>query len=174
MLQRTDIFPCTPAGILRILDSSNISVSGLNVVIVGRSFIVGKPLAAMFTNRNATVTLCHSKTKNLSEHLIRADIIVAAVGKPGMISAEMVREGAILIDVGMNYLSDEQEVMKYCSESQKLRFKKKRYAITGDISQQAFEKSSYYTPVPGGIGRMTVAMLMEGTLKLFKKYRLKR
>lgn len=174
VLNRVDIFPCTPAGILKILDYSNISVSGLNVVVVGRSFIVGKPMAAMFTNRNATVTLCHSKTKNLADHLVKADVIVAAVGVPGMITPEMVREGAILIDVGMNYLKEEAEVLKYCSEEQIERFRKKGYGITGDIHPQAFEKSSYYTPVPGGIGKMTVAMLMDSTLKLFKKYRLKK
>lgn len=172
VLKRTDIFPCTPAGILKLLELYNISVSGLNVIIIGRSFIVGKPLAAMLTNRDATVTICHTKTKDLKEKLKRADMIIAAVGRVGMIKAEMVREGVILIDVGINYLTKEEDVIKYCSEPQKRKFLKKGYAITGDITQEAFEKSSYYTPVPGGIGRMTVAMLMENTLTLFKKYRL--
>lgn len=172
VLKRTDIFPCTPAGILKLLDLYKISLSGLNVVIVGRSFIVGKPLAAMFTNKNATVTICHTKTRDLKEKLKRADMIVAAVGVEGMVTAEMVKKGAILIDVGINYLTKEEDVLKYCSESQKRKYAKKGYAITGDITQEAFEKSSYYTPVPGGIGKMTVAMLMENTLTLFKKHRL--
>ena len=157
-----------------MLDHYNISAEGLNVVIVGRSFIVGKPMAAMLTNRNATVSICHSRTKNIGEILKKADVIIAAVGKAGFVRPEMVREGAILIDVGINRLEQETQVAKFCNDSQKALFKKKGYGITGDIDPQAFEKSSYYTPVPGGIGKMTVAVLMKNTLELFKIRRLKK
>lgn len=173
LLHRIDVFPCTPSGILRLLDLYGISVEGLNVAILGRSFIVGKPLAVMLTNRHATVTVCHTRTRNLAAILKRADMIVAAAGRPGIVTEEMVREGAILIDVGINYLTREAEVNQYCAPRQIERFREKGYGITGDIAPSAFTQSSYYTPVPGGIGKMTVAMLMENTLTLFKKHRLK-
>jgi methylenetetrahydrofolate dehydrogenase (NADP+)/methenyltetrahydrofolate cyclohydrolase len=173
MLNRTDVFPCTPSGIVRLLDLYGISVEGLNVVILGRSFIVGKPLAVMLTNRHATVTVCHTRTRDLAAILKRADMIVAAAGHPGIVTGEMVREGAILVDVGINYLTSEAEVTKYCTPRQIEKFREKGYGITGDIAPAAFSQSSYYTPVPGGIGKMTVAMLMENTLTLFKKHRLK-
>ena len=171
MLNRTDIFPCTPAGVLEILDHYKIDVSGMNVVVVGRSFIVGKPLAAMLTNRHATITLCHTRTKNLADIVYRADMVVAAAGRPGIIEASMVKEGAILIDVGTNYLDREEDLLKYGNESHQKRFYKKGYAIVGDIDHRTWEKSSFYTPVPGGVGIMTVAMLMENSLKLFKARR---
>lgn len=169
MLNRTDIFPCTPSGCLRLLDHHRIDITGMNAVVAGRSFIVGKPVAAMLTNRNATVTLCHSKTKNIGDLTRQADIIVAAIGKPGFITEDMVKPGAILIDVGINYLDKPEEVKQYCSESQKNRFHKKGYGIAGDIHYKACEKSSWHTPVPGGVGAMTVALLMENTVKLYKK-----
>ncbi len=169
MLNESEIFPCTPFGIMRLLDESDIDPEGMNCVVVGRSFIVGKPVAAMLTNKNATVTLCHSKTKNLGEIVTRADMVIAALGKPGFIKAEMVKRDAVLIDVGMNYLDKEEEVTEYCNEDQIKRFYKKGYGITGDIHPESFFKSSYYTPVPGGVGPMTVAMLMYNTLHLFKK-----
>lgn len=169
LLNRTRIFPCTPAGVLRMLDYYGIDVTGFNTVMVGRSFIVGKPLASMLTNRNATVTLCHSKTRNLPELTRQADLVVAAIGKPGFITADMVKDRAILIDVGQNFLYREDQVLEYCTEIQQQKFKKKGYGITGDIHIQAFAKSSHYTPVPGGVGPMTVALLMENTLNLFKQ-----
>lgn len=169
LLKRTEIFPCTPAGIVKLLDYYNIVVAGLNAVVVGRSFIVGKPIAGMLTNRDATVTLCHSKTKDLPSLFRQADLIVAATGKVGLVSPDAVKEGAILIDVGMNYLNTREQVLEYCDESQVQRFEKKGYGITGDIHKEAFKKAAYYTPVPGGVGRMTVAMLMYNTLQLFKE-----
>lgn len=169
LLKRTDIFPCTPSGCLKLLDYYNIDVTGMNAVVVGRSFIVGKPIAGMLTNRNATVTICHSRTKNIGDLIRNADLVVAAIGKAGFITADMVKEGAVLIDVGINYLEKEEEVMEYCTEAQIKKFRKKGYGITGDIHIKAFEKSSWYTPVPGGIGAMTVAMLMQNTLQLFKQ-----
>lgn len=169
MLGRREIFPCTPFGVLRILDDYKIDVTGMNCVVIGRSLIVGKPMAAMLTNRNATVTICHSKTRNIEDIISRADLIVAAVGHPGFVKAGMVKKDAILIDVGMNYLDKEPDVLKYCSEEQKDKFYKKGYGITGDIHPEAFEKAKYFTPVPGGVGPMTVAMLMYNTFHLFKK-----
>ena len=164
LLKRTHIFPCTPFGILKILDYYNIDVTGMNAVVVGRSYIVGKPVAGLLTNRNATVTICHSRTKNLADHTKNADI-----GKPGFITAEMVKKGAILIDVGTNYLEKKEDVLEYCTESQVKKFEKKGYGITGDIHKKAFEKAAWYTPVPGGIGPMTVTMLMHNTIELFKQ-----
>jgi len=173
LLNRANIFPCTPSGILEILDHYRVDVTGMNAVVIGRSFIVGKPAANMLTNRNATVTICHSRTKDLPGIIRRADLIVAAVGKPGIITADMVKQGAILVDVGINRLDKEEDVMKYCSDIQQKKFVKKGYGICGDIHKDAYEKSSYYTPVPGGVGLMTVAMLMYNTLQLFKNRRIK-
>lgn len=169
ILNRASVFPCTPSGIIKIIEDYNIEITGKNVVVLGRSFIVGKPIAAMMTNKNATVTLCHSKTKDLNEHLKNADIIVAAIGIPGFVKEDMVKDDVVLIDVGINRLDNREEVLELCSEKQIKRFEKKGYAITGDIHKNAFAKSSFYTPVPGGIGKMTVAVLMENTLQLFKE-----
>lgn len=138
--------PCTPAGITEMLDRYNIDVSGKNCVIVGRSNIVGKPLAALMLQKNATVTICHSKTKNLSEICRNADVLVSAIGKAGFIKAEMVKENAVVIDVGIN----RNENGKLC----------------GDVDFDAVkEKASFITPVPGGCGPMTIAMLMQNTVK---------
>ncbi|MCK4762129.1 MAG: bifunctional 5,10-methylenetetrahydrofolate dehydrogenase/5,10-methenyltetrahydrofolate cyclohydrolase [Candidatus Aminicenantes bacterium] len=169
LLNRSRVFPCTPAGILKILEYYEIDVTGMDVVVVGRSFIVGKPIAAMLTNLHATVTVCHTRTKDLPAVVRRADMVVAAVGKAGIIGPDMVKEGAVLIDVGVNRLNKKEEVERYCTERQQEKFVKKGYGICGDIHKDAYAKSSYYTPVPGGVGLMTVAMLMHNTLQLFKK-----
>jgi methylenetetrahydrofolate dehydrogenase (NADP+)/methenyltetrahydrofolate cyclohydrolase len=169
LLKRTHIFPCTPFGILKILDYYNIDVTGMNAVVVGRSYIVGKPMAALLTNRNATVTICHTRTKDLADHIKNADLVVAATGKPGTITADMVKNEAILIDVGSNYLEKKEDVLEYCNESQIKKYEKKGYGITGDIHKKAFEKAAWYTPVPGGVGPMTVTMLMHNTIELFKQ-----
>lgn len=169
LVNRSDIFPCTPAGIMRILDEYKIDVSGMDCVVVGRSYIVGKPVANMLTNRNATVTICHSRTRNIEEKLKKADLIIAALGRPGFVTGDMVKNGAILIDVGINRIDKYEEAEKLCETRQLEKFKKKGYAVTGDISKEAYKKSSFYTPVPGGVGPMTVAMLMQNTLNLYKK-----
>jgi len=169
LLNRANIFPCTPFGILKILKRYKIKTAGMNAVVVGRSFIVGKPIASMLTNLNATVTICHSKTGSLKGSLKNADLVVSAIGKAGIISADMVKKGVVLIDVGMNYLDKEADVLKYCDEDQVAKFRKKGYGITGDIHKDAFKKASYYTPVPGGVGPMTVTMLMYNTVQLFKQ-----
>ena len=141
--------PCTPAGVLALLDDAGISLAGKHVVVVGRSNIVGKPMALLALSRNATVTVCHSRTQNLAEITRQADVLIAAVGRLRLITADMVKEGAVVVDVGMNRL-----------EGKKVR---------GDVDFDAVEpKASYITPVPGGVGPMTRAMLMQNTLTACK------
>ncbi|MBU4405855.1 MAG: bifunctional 5,10-methylenetetrahydrofolate dehydrogenase/5,10-methenyltetrahydrofolate cyclohydrolase [Candidatus Aminicenantes bacterium] len=166
---RSRIFPCTPCGVLKILDYYDLNPAGLNAVVVGRSFLVGKPMAAMLSNRNATVTLCHSRTVNLEGILREADLVVAAVGKPAFITAEMVKPGAILIDVGINRIDKEEDFANFCPPSHYEIFKKKGYILIGDIHFQAFAKAGHYSPVPGGVGPLTVTMLMSNTVELCKR-----
>lgn len=130
--------PCTPDGIIELLDRNGIEIAGKNVVVIGRSMIVGKPIATMLLNRNATVTICHSKTKDLSYYIRNADIIVSAVGKARFVTGMMIKPGCVLIDVGIT------------REGNK---------IVGDIHPECYDIASYYTPVPGGVGPMTIAML---------------
>jgi len=165
---QADLFPCTPAGVVRLLDHYGVDPAGMDAVVVGRSFIVGKPLAAMLTNRHATVTVCHTRTRDLADRTRSADLVVAAAGRPGIIEPDMVRSGAILVDVGTNYLDDRADVERMCPPEQMKRFERRGSAIAGDIHWKAWEKSAWYTPVPGGIGPMTVAMLMQNTLELFR------
>lgn len=136
--------PCTPAGVMTLLDEYGIDPAGKRAVVLGRSNIVGKPMAMLLLGRNATVTVCHSQTPNLAELCQQADILVSAVGKAGIVSADMVKEGAVVVDVAMN--RDGQG--KLC----------------GDVEAEVAEKASYLTPVPGGVGPMTRAMLMKNTL----------
>ncbi len=169
MLGRTDIFPCTPSGVVRMLDEYNIDVTGMSSIVIGRSYIVGKPMASMLTNRNATVTICHSRTQNIPELISASDLVVSAVGRPGFVTPDMVKDGAVLIDVGINRIDSLKEAEKFCTEKEIEKFEKKGYSITGDIHPDAFKKSSFYTPVPGGVGLMTVAMLMDNTFRLFRE-----
>lgn len=146
MIGNFDFLPCTPAGVMELIRLTNIDVCGKECVVVGRSNIVGKPQAMLLLHENGTVTICHSRTKNLKEVCRRADILVAAVGKAKFITADMVKEGAIVIDVGMN----RDENGKLC----------------GDVAyDEVSEVASAITPVPGGVGPMTIAMLMKNTLK---------
>lgn len=139
--------PCTPMGIMKLLSEYNIDVEGKNCVVVGRSNIVGRPMAQLLVNANGTVTICHSKTKNLGEITKNADILVVAIGVPGHITADMVKEGAVVIDVGINRLPDSKK-------------------IVGDIDfENVKDKCSYITPVPGGVGPMTIITLMENVIK---------
>ena len=143
---RDALYPCTPSGCIRLLDEARIKIEGADAAIIGRSNIVGKPMAMMLINRGATVTVCHSKTQNLSAVASRADILVAAVGRSEMVGGEMVKEGAAVIDVGINRLDDGR--------------------LVGDVNfAQAQEKAGFITPVPGGVGPMTIAMLLANTLK---------
>lgn len=149
MLGEYDFLPCTPAGVMEMLHSYNIEVSGKNCVVIGRSNIVGKPMAMLLLHENGTVTICHSRTKNLAEVTKQADILVAAVGRPKFVTADMVKDGAVVIDVGM----DRDENGKLC----------------GDVDfENVKDKCSYITPVPGGVGPMTIATLMKNTLKAAK------
>lgn len=148
MIGNFDFLPCTPAGVMELIRLTGIDVSGKECVVIGRSNIVGKPQAMLLLHANGTVTVCHSKTKNLSEVTKRADILIAAVGKANFVTADMIKEGAIVIDVGMNRLEG-----KLC----------------GDVDFNAVEPvASAITPVPGGVGPMTIAMLMKNTLKACK------
>lgn len=146
--QAPSVYPCTPSGVIRLLDEYKIGIEGKHAVVIGRSNIVGKPLAIMLLERNATVTTCHSRTKNLENHTRRADILISAIGNPGFIKAEMIKPGAVVIDVGISKTPEGK--------------------IVGDVD---FENAKYIadaiTPVPAGIGPMTIAMLMENTYKLY-------
>lgn len=139
---------CTPAGIIRLLETYNIPISGKHAVVIGRSNIVGKPMAALLLSRHATVTICHSRTKNIQDLVKQADIIVAAVGIPNFVQNDWVKDGAVVIDVGINRTSEGK--------------------LVGDVDFEAIkEKASFITPVPGGVGPMTIAMLLENTVNLY-------
>ncbi len=150
MIGEYDFLPCTPAGVMELLSAYNIEITGKKCVVIGRSNIVGKPMAMLLLHKNGTVTICHSKTVNLPEICRSADILVAAVGKAKFVTADMVKDGAVVIDVGMN----RPEGGKLC----------------GDVDfENVAEKCSYITPVPGGVGPMTIAMLMQNTLTAAKR-----
>lgn len=145
MIGDFNFLPCTPAGIMEMLRYESIDLDGKNCVIIGRSNIVGKPMAMLMLKENATVTICHSRTKNLKEIVAGADVIVAAVGRPNFVTADMVKDGAVIIDVGINRMDDG--------------------SLCGDVDFEACkEKASYITPVPGGVGPMTIATLMQNTI----------
>ena len=150
MIGEYDFLPCTPAGIVDLIDSTGIDICGKNCVVVGRSNIVGKPMTMLLLNRHGTVTVCHSKTNNLIDFTKNADILVAAVGIPNFITADMVKPDAVVIDVGINRMQDG--------------------SLCGDVDFSNVEKvAGYITPVPGGVGPMTIAKLMENTLRAAKK-----
>lgn len=149
MIGDFDFVPCTPAGIMEMLAYENINPEGKSCVVIGRSNIVGKPMAMLLLHKNGTVTVCHSRTKNLKEICSKADILVAAVGKAKFVTADMVKEGAVVIDVGMNRVDGK---------------------LYGDVDfEEVSKKASAVTPVPGGVGPMTIAMLMQNTLTAAKK-----
>jgi len=162
--------PCTPAGIMEILRRSQLPVAGQNAVIIGRSDIVGKPAAMMLLNASATVTVCHSKTTDLPRFTQAADILVAAIGRPGYVTPEMVKPGATLIDVGINRITDSAEVEKFFpgDPERAATFAKRGSVVVGDIHPAAFARSGAYTPVPGGVGALTIAMLMQNTVTAAK------
>ncbi|WP_077618744.1 bifunctional methylenetetrahydrofolate dehydrogenase/methenyltetrahydrofolate cyclohydrolase FolD [Bacillus sinesaloumensis] len=155
MMTGQDAFlPCTPFGIIEMVKSKQISIEGKHVVVVGRSNIVGKPVGQLFLNENATVTYCHSRTANLKEMTLQADILVAAVGRANFIPGDYIKEGAVVIDVGVNRLEETRK-------------------LVGDVNfEEAKEKASYLTPVPGGVGPMTITMLLHNTVQSAKKFAL--
>lgn len=149
MTGNPDFLPCTPAGVMEMLKKYNIETAGKDCVIIGRSNIVGKPMAMLMLSANSTVTICHSKTKNLKGKCLSADILIAAIGKPKFVTADMVKDGAVVIDVGINRTEDGK--------------------LCGDVDfDEVSKKASYITPVPGGVGPMTIATLMKNTLTAYK------
>jgi methylenetetrahydrofolate dehydrogenase (NADP+)/methenyltetrahydrofolate cyclohydrolase len=170
---RPALAPCTPAGVIEILKRSGIPIAGQHAVVVGRSDIVGKPVAILLLHENATVTICHSKTRNLGEVTRQADILVAAIGRPGFITPEMIKSGATLIDVGVNRLATREEFDRFFkgNEKREAAFAKRGSVVIGDIDPRAFDLSGAYTPVPGGVGLLTIAMLMANTVRAAKMRR---
>lgn len=168
--QRPGLVPCTPAGIIEILKRSNVPISGAEAVVVGRSDIVGKPVAMLLLNSNATVTVCHSKTRDLAEVCRRADILVAAIGKAGMITPGFVKPGATVIDVGMNTVTDPAQFKEFFAgdEKREKTFSEKGSTLMGDVHPKVAEVAGAMTPVPGGVGPLTIAMLMSNTVKAAK------
>ncbi len=170
--------PCTPAGVIDMLKRAEIEISGKNAVVVGRSNIVGKPMAMLLLQENATVTICHSRTKDLAKVCSEADILVAAVGVKGIIRDEHIKDGAVVVDVGMNRLTDIEEAKDFFGEddlAKRLKTLEKRgLTLVGDVNSRAAKaKAAYFTPVPGGVGLLTVAMLMKNTVKAATTRRLK-
>lgn len=174
---RPALAPCTPAGVLEILRRSHIPIAGQHAVVVGRSDIVGKPAAMLLLHENATVTICHSKTRDLGAITRQADILVAAIGRPGFITPEMVKTGdgpgATLIDVGINRITSREEFDRFFKGDLKREatFAKRGSTIVGDIDPRAFAEAGAYTPVPGGVGPLTIAMLMANTVRAAKMRR---
>jgi len=170
---RPALAPCTPAGVIEILKRSNLPITGQNAVVVGRSDIVGKPVAMLLLHENATVTICHSKTRDLGAITRQADILVAAIGRPGFITPEMVKPGATIIDVGINRITTREEVERFFAGDAKREatFSKRGSTIVGDVHPKAFEVAGAYTPVPGGVGPLTIAMLMANTVRAAKMRR---
>lgn len=160
MLGQEAVLPCTPNGVVEMMLRKGVKIEGSHVVIVGRSNIVGKPLAIMLVQKNdrgnATVTMCHTRTKNLKEMTRQADILIAAAGRPEVITADMVKEGAVVVDVGVNRVEDAS--------------RKRGYRLVGDVDfDKVKEKASFITPVPGGVGPMTITMLLASTVNLSRK-----
>jgi methylenetetrahydrofolate dehydrogenase (NADP+)/methenyltetrahydrofolate cyclohydrolase len=175
--QRPGLVPCTPAGVMEILKRSSIPVAGQEAVVIGRSDIVGKPVAMLLLNQNATVTVCHSKTHDLAGVCRRADILVAAIGRPGMVTRDFVKPGATVIDVGINRVSDRAEFDRLfagtlAGSSRRLEtFLAKGSTLVGDVHPEVAEVAGAITPVPGGVGPLTIAMLMANTVKAAKMRR---
>src|SRR6476660_429631 len=171
--QRTGLVPCTPAGIMEMLQRSGIKIAGQEAVVIGRSDIVGKPMAMLLLNANATITVCHSKTRDLPEVCRRADILVAAIGRAGMVTRDFVRAGATVIDVGMNRVTDAVEFSRLFAGNRKREetFQAKGSVLAGDVHPEVAEIAGAITPVPGGVGPLTIAMLMSNTVKAAKMRR---
>jgi methylenetetrahydrofolate dehydrogenase (NADP+) / methenyltetrahydrofolate cyclohydrolase len=163
--------PCTPAGILEVLKRSGIPLSGTRATMVGKSNIVGKPMSVLLMNEQATVTICHSLTRDLARHTRDAELLIVAIGVPGFFTADMIMPGATVIDVGINRLTGEAEVEKYFPpDTPEYRnriegFRKRGSTVVGDVDPRAFAITGAYTPVPGGVGALTIAMLMSNTVK---------
>lgn len=164
---RPGLVSCTPAGVMELLDRSGIAVEGMRAVVIGRSDIVGKPMAFLLLHRNATVTICHSRTRDLATVAREADILVAAIGRPAFVTPDFVKPGAIVIDVGINAVTNESLVRSWFSpDSPRLAAFAKRGTLTvGDVHPAVADVAGAYTPVPGGVGPLTIAMLLSNTVK---------
>ena len=168
--QRPGLVPCTPAGCIEILKRSGIAIQGQNAVVVGRSDIVGKPVAMLLLNQNATVTVCHSKTRDLPGVCRAGDIVVAAIGRPGFITPDFVKPGAAVIDVGINRITEQSEFDKFFkgNAQRERQFAEKGSTLVGDVHPAVAEVAGALTPVPGGVGPLTIAMLISNTVKAMK------
>lgn len=164
---RTGFAPCTPAGVIEMLERSGIEISGQRAVVIGRSDIVGKPMAMLLLHRNATVTICHSRTRDLPAVAREADILVAAVGRAALVTSDFVKPGAIVIDVGMNRVTDPDEARRILADVPKRLavFEKNGSVLVGDVHPEVVETAGALTPVPGGVGPLTIAMLMANTVR---------
>jgi methylenetetrahydrofolate dehydrogenase (NADP+)/methenyltetrahydrofolate cyclohydrolase len=164
-LGRPSLTPCTPSGVIRLLDAYDLQIEGKHAVVIGRSDIVGKPVAALLLQRNATVTICHSRTVNLAAVARKADIVVAAIGKPFFVTSEMVKAGAAVIDVGINRIDVGSAALVAHDEVKAASLAKNGHAVVGDVDfVRVREVAAWITPVPGGVGPMTIAMLMSNTV----------
>lgn len=161
---------CTPAGVIELLDYYQIPIAGANAVVIGRSDIVGKPMAMLLLHRHATVTICHSRTRDLPAVARQADILIAAIGRTAMVNGDYVREGAVVVDVGMNKATTAKEVNRIFAEDERPKrmedLSKRGYTLVGDVEPRtAAERAAWLTPVPGGVGPLTIAMLMKNTVR---------
>jgi methylenetetrahydrofolate dehydrogenase (NADP+)/methenyltetrahydrofolate cyclohydrolase len=173
---RESLVPCTPAGVIEMLKRSDILIAGSHAVIVGRSNIVGKPMAMLLLRENATVTICHSRTRDLALITSQADILITAIGRPGFVRGEHIKVGATIIDVGMNKISDAGAVRELFGggeiDKRLNAIEKRGFTLVGDVNpKEAAEKAGAYTPVPGGVGLLTIAMLMRNTVEAAKRRR---
>lgn len=161
------LVPCTPAGIIELLNRNEIEIAGRRAVVVGRSDIVGKPMSMLLLHRDATVTICHSRTRDLAAVTREADLLVAAIGRPALLTREFVKPGAVVIDVGMNRIDTRADVEKYFGDDEKrmATFEKRGYTLVGDVHPHVIEVAGALTPVPLGVGPLTIAMLMKNTVR---------
>ena len=174
LLNEPGLRPCTPAGIIELLERNNIQMEGARVTVIGRSRIVGLPIALLLLHRNATVTICHSRTRDLAAVSCEADILIAAVGRTGLVDGSYIKPGAAVVDVGMNRVTSREDLERFFGDDPRRRaaFEKNGYTLIGDVNpRDVAEVAGYLTPVPGGVGPLTIAMLMKNTLAAMKMRR---
>ncbi len=165
-LGRARLAPCTPSGIMALLDREQIAIAGRHAVVIGRSDIVGKPMALLLVARDATVTMCHSKTRDLPSVAAQADLLVAAIGRPGFVTPDFVKPGAVVVDVGINRVEDRELVVELfgAGSSRLADFERRGSVLVGDVHPAVADRAGALTPVPGGVGPLTIAMLLRNTL----------
>jgi methylenetetrahydrofolate dehydrogenase (NADP+) / methenyltetrahydrofolate cyclohydrolase len=165
-LGRARLAPCTPSGIMALLDREQIAIAGRHAVVIGRSDIVGKPMALLLVARDATVTMCHSKTRDLPSVAAQADLLVAAIGRPGFVTPDFVKPGAVVVDVGINRVAERERVVELfgAGSSRLADFERRGSVLVGDVHPAVADRAGALTPVPGGVGPLTIAMLLRNTL----------